>query len=138
MFLYIILCIIAGILSFIILAKRTEKADEVVYNNLDKVGIFTNVVLTIAYVVISPLYLFLGLISYPAHEGFLGVIGWIISFLNASTALFCGLGLGLSVAFRKKGKSKLSFAIQFLGVVAIAFTVISYCIFVGNLLQPLN
>ena len=138
MFLYIVLCVIVGILLFVLLAKRTEKADGVVYNTLDKVGRITNVALTIFYVVISPLYLFLGLISYPNHEGFLGVIGWIISILNASTALFCGLGLGLSVAFRKKGKSRLSFAIQFLGVVAIAFTVISYCVFVGNLLQTLN
>ena len=138
MFIYIILCIIAGILSFILLGSLTKKADGVVYNNLDNVGRITNIVLTIAYVFISPLYLFLGLISNPAHEGFLGVIGWIISFLNASTALFCGLGLGLSIAWRKKGKSKLSFAIQFLGLVAIAFTVISYCVFVGNLLQTLN
>ena len=138
MLIYIILCIIAGILSFILLGSLTKKADGVVYNNLDSVGRITNIVLTIAYVFISPLYLFLGLISNPAYEGFLGVIGWIISFLNASTALFCGLGLGLSVAWRKKGKSKLSFAIQFLGLVAIAFTVISYCVFVGNLLQTLN
>lgn len=138
MLIYIILCIIAGILSFILLGSLTKKADGVVYNNLDNVGRITNIVLTIAYVFISPLYIFLGLISCPAHEGFLGVIGWIISFLNASTALFCGLGLGLSVAWRKKGKSKLSFAIQFLGLVAIAFTVISYCVFVGNLLQTLN
>jgi hypothetical protein len=138
MFVYIILCIIAGILSFILLGTLTKKADGLVYNSLDKAGKITNIVLTLAYVFISPLYLFLGLISYPAHEGFLGVIGWIISFLNASTALFCGLGLGLSVAWRKKGKSKLSFAIQFLGLVAIAFTVISYCVFVGNLLQTLN
>lgn len=138
MFIYIIFCIIAGILSFILLGSLTKKADGVVYNNLDNVGRITNIVLTIAYVFISPLYLFLGLISNPDHEGFLGVIGWIISFLNASTALSCGLGLGLSVAWRKKGKSKLSFAIQFLGLVAIAFTVISYCVFVGNLLQTLN
>lgn len=138
MFIYIILCIIAGILSFILLGTLTKKADGLVYNSLDKAGGITNIVLTVAYVLISPLYLFLGLISYPAHEGFLGIIGWIISFLNSSTALFCGLGLGLSVAWRKKGKSKLSFAIQFLGLVAIAFTVISYCVFVGNLLQTLN
>lgn len=138
MFIYIILCIIAGILSFILLGMLTKKADGIVYNGLDKVGRLTNVLLTVAYVLISPLYLFLGLISYPAHEGFLGIIGWIISFLNSSTALLCGLGLGLSVRWRKKGKSKLSFAIQFLGVVAIAFTVISYCVFVGNLLQTLN
>ena len=101
MLIYIILCIIAGILSFILLGSLTKKADGVVYNNLDNVGRITNIVLTIAYVFISPLYLFLGLISNPAHEGFLGVIGWIISFLNASTALFCGLGLGLSLAWRK-------------------------------------
>ena len=138
MLLYIILCVILGILSFILLAKRTEKSIGVVYNSLDKTGKITNVALTVAYVALSPLYIFLGLISYPAHEGFLGVIGWIISILNASTALFCGLGLGLSVAFRKKGKSKLSFTIQFLGLIAIAFTVISYCVFVGNLLQTLN
>ena len=138
MYVYIILCIIAGILSFILLGSLTKKADGLVYNSLDKAGSITNIVLTIAYVLISPLYLFLGLISCPAHGGFLGVIGWIISFLNASTALLCGLGLGLSVAWRKKGKSKLSFAIQFLGLVAIAFTVISYCVFVGNLLQTLN
>ena len=138
MFLYIILCIIVGILLFILLGLLTKKADGVVYNCLDKVGRITNGALTIFYVFISPLYLFLGLISYPAHDGFLGVIGWIITFLNSSTALLCGLGLGLSVAWRKKGKSKLSFAIQFLGVVAIAFTVISYCVFVGNLLQTLN
>ena len=25
------------------------------------------------------------------NDGFLGIIGWIISFLNSSTTLFCGL-----------------------------------------------
>jgi hypothetical protein len=138
MYLYIVLCIIAGILLYVLLGVLTKKADGVIYNSLDKLGKITNAVLTAIYVVISPLYLFLGLISYPGYEGFLGVIGWIITMLNASTALFCGLGLGLSVAFRKKGKSKLSFAIQFLGAAAIAFTVISYCLFAGNLLQSLN
>jgi len=138
MYYYLILCIIAGILLFVLLGALTKKSDEVVYNNLDRAGVISNFALTVGYVLISPLYLFLGLISCPNYEGFLGVIGWIISFLNASAALFCGLGLGISVAFRKKGKSKLSFAIQFLGVVAILFTVISYCVFTGNLLQTLN
>ena len=138
MFIYIILCIIVGILSFILLATLTKKADGVVYNNLDNIGRITNLLLTGFYVVISPVYLFLGLISYPGHEGFLGVIGWIITILNCTPAFVCGLGLGLSVYFRKKGKSKLSFAIQFLGFVAIAFIVISYCLFYGNLLQTLN
>jgi hypothetical protein len=138
MFLYIILCIIIGLITFICLAKLTKKSKDVIYNNLDNNCVITNIILFAAYILLSPLYLFLGLISYPGYEGFLGVIGWIISILNASTALFCGLGLGLSVAFRKKGKSKLSFAIQFLGLAAIAFTVITYCLFAGNLLQSLN
>ena len=135
---YIILCVIAGISSFILLGTLTKKADGLTYNSLDKTCRITNIVLTIAFVFISPLYLGLGLFSYPNHEGFLGILGWIVTILNASTALFCGLGLGLSVAWRKKGKSKQSFIIQFLGVAAIAFTVISYCVFVGNLLQRLN
>lgn len=138
MYLYMILCIIAGIVSLILLGVLTKKAEGVIYSNLDNVGRITNFLLTIFYVMISPLYLGLGLFSYPNHEGFLGILGWIVTFLNASTALFCGLGIGLSISFRKKGKSKLSFIIQFLGVVAIIFTVVSYCVFAGNLLQTLN
>jgi hypothetical protein len=138
MFFYEIFCIVAGILAFILLGTLTKKADGVVYNSLDNLGRITTVILTVVYVIAAPLYLFFGLISAPAHEGFLFVIGLIISLLNASTALFCGLGLGLSVAWRKKGKSKKSFIIQFLGLIAIAFTVISYCVFSGNLLQTLN
>jgi uncharacterized protein YybS (DUF2232 family) len=52
--------------------------------------------------------------------------------------LFCGIGLGLSVAFRKQGKSKLSFAVQFAGVFGIGLTVLLYYIFTGNLLEYLN
>ena len=138
MYLYIILCIIAGILSFILLSVTTKKAEGLVYTNFDKLGMFMNVALTITYVLLSPVYLFLGLISAPNYEGFLGVIGWIVSFLNSSAVLLCGLGLGLSVSWRKKGKSKKSFIIQFLGLAAIVFTVVSYCVFNGNLLQTLN
>ena len=50
----------------------------------------------------------------------------------------CGLGLGFSVALRKKGKSKQSFAVQFAGVVGIGLSVLFYILFAGNLLQYLN
>jgi hypothetical protein len=56
----------------------------------------------------------------------------------ASAALFCGIGLGLSVAFRKGGKSKLSFAVQFAGIGGICLTLILFFLFYGNLLRPLN
>ena len=56
----------------------------------------------------------------------------------ASAALICGLGLGFSVALRKKGKSKLSFWVQFAGFVGIGLTVGLYCLLAGNLLRYLN
>ena len=84
------------------------------------------------------MYLFLGMISEPAYDGILGLLGWIVAIVTASAALFCGLGLGFSVALRKKGKSKLSFAVQFAGLAGIGLTVLLYVIFAGNLLRSLN
>lgn len=138
MFLYTLIEAIIGIVAYILLATCTKKADGVVYGKLDKAGRVTNVLLILVYACLSPLYLFLGMISSPHHDGFLGILGWIVSILVASAALFCGLGLGFSVALRKKGKSKQSFAIQFAGAVAIALSVGLYCLFAGNLLQSLN
>ena len=138
MYLYTIIEAIIAVIAGILLAICTKKADGVTYSKLDKAGRITNIILIPLYVCLSPLYLFLGMISSPAHDGFLGIIGWIVSVINASAALFCGLGLGLSVALRKKGKSKQSFAIQFLGFGGIALTVGFYCLFAGNLLRFLN
>ena len=82
--------------------------------------------------------LFLGMIANPQYDGFLGVLGWIVAIVMASAALFCGIGLGLSVAFRKRGKSKLSFAVQFAGLGGIGLTLLLFFVFYGNLLKPLN
>ena len=138
MLLYIVIEAIVGIIVGILLAVRTKKADGVEYNTLDKVGRITNIVLIGIYIFLSPVYLVVGILSYPKYEGFLGIIGWIVTIINASVALFCYLGLGGSVALRKKGKSKLSFAVQFAGLAAIVLTAAMYCLFAGNLLQSLN
>ena len=58
--------------------------------------------------------------------------------MMASAALFCGIGLGLSVAFSKKGKRKESFTVQFSGVGGIALSLILFFVFDGNLLRPPN
>ena len=84
------------------------------------------------------MYLFLGMIANPRYEGLMGILGWIVSVIMASAALFCGIGLGLSVAFRKKGRSKLSFAVQFAGVGGIGLTFLLFFLFYGNLLSPLD
>ena len=138
MFLYTAIEAIVGVVAGILIAVCTKKADGVIYSKLDKIGRVTNILLLLFYVGFSFFYLFLGTIANPQYDGFLGILGWIVSIVMASAALFCGIGLGLSVAFRKKGKSKLSFAVQFAGVGGIGLTVILFFLFYGNLLRPLN
>ena len=138
MFLYTTIEAIAAVVAGILIAVCTKKADGVVYGKLDKIGRVTNILLLLIYAGFSYVYLFLGMIAGPNYDGFLGILGWIVSIIMASAALFCGIGLGLSVAFRKKGKSKLSFAVQFAGVGGIALTFALFFLFYGNLLQSLN
>ena len=138
MFLYIAIEAIVGIVAGLCITIFTKRAEGVCYGKLDKAGRITNILLLIVYLCLCPLYLGLGIFSYPNHDGFLGILGWIVSVINASAALFCTLGLGLSIALRKRGKRKLSFAVQFAGVVGIGLTVGMYCLFAGNLLRSLN
>ena len=138
MFLYTTIEAIVAIVAGILIAVCTKKADGVVYGKLDKAGQVTNILLILVYLCVSPLYLFLGMIANPRYDGFLGVLGWIVAIVMASAALFCGVGLGLSVAFRKQGKSKLSFWVQFAGVGGICLTLLLFFAFYGNLLRPLN
>lgn len=138
MFLYTVIEAIVGVIAYILLAVCTKKAEGVVYGKLDKAGRITNILMIPIYVCLSPLYLFFGMISSPRHDGFLGILGWIVSIVIASAALFCGLGLGCSVALRKKGKSKQSFIVQFTGLLAIGLSVGLYCLLAGNLIKYLN
>lgn len=138
MYIYTVTEAVLAIIIGIFLAASTKKDLNVVYGKLDKAGRITNIILTVVYALLSPLYLFLGMISSPKHDGILGILGWIVSIIIASAALFCGLGLGFSVKFRKQGKSKLSFWVQFAGFVGIGLTVGLYCLLAGNLLSYLN
>ena len=124
MFLYTVVAAFIAVAAGILLAARTKKADGVIYGKLDRAGRITNILLIVVYACLSPLYLFLGMISYPAYDGFLEILGWIVSIVNASAALFCGLGLGMSV--------------QFMGVVGIGLSVGLYCLLAGNLIKYLN
>ena len=138
MYLYTVIEAVVGVVAGLVIALGTKKADGVVYGKLDKAGRITNILLIPVYACLLPLCLFLGMISNPRYDGFLGILGWIVAVIIASAALFCGLGLGFSVAFRKKGRSKLSFAVQFAGVGGIGLTLAFYFLFTGNLLKYLN
>lgn len=138
MYLYTVIEAVIAVVAGILIAVCTKRADCVTYGKLDKIGRVTNILLLLFYVGFSFFYLFLGMIANPRYDGFLGVLGWIVSIIMASAALFCGIGLGLSVAFRKSGRSKLSFAVQFAGMGGIGLTVILFFLFYGNLLRPIN
>ena len=130
---------VVGIILGILLAVRTKKAEGVTYGNLDRAGKTTNIILLVVYTLIAPLYLFIGALCEPVYgEGFLAVIGAILSIIASSAALFCALGLGASVALRKKGKSKLSFVVQFAGIVGIGLMFLIFLLCYGNLLDTLN
>ena len=138
MFLYISIGAAVAVIAGILLAVCTKKAEDVTYTKLDKAGRITNILLIPIYVCLAPLCMFLGMIARPSYDGFLGILGWIVAIIMGSTALFCGLGLGFSVALRKKGKSRQSFTVQFSGVLGIAINLILFFLFYGNLLRPLN
>ena len=138
MYLYTVVEAVIAVIAGLVIAVCTKKADVVIYSKLDKIGRVTNILLLLFYVGFSYFYLFLGVIANPRYDGFLGILGWIVSIIIASAALFCGLGLGFSVALRKKGRSKLSFAVQFSGLIGIGLTVGLYSLFAGNLLKFLN
>jgi hypothetical protein len=138
MFLYTSIEAAVAVIAGILIAVCTKKSKDVTYTKLDKAGRITKILLIPVYVCLAPLYMFLAMVAHPRYDGFLGILGWIVAIIMGSAALCCGLGLGFSVALRKKWKSKLSFAAQFAGVLGIAINLILFVIFYGNLLRPLN
>ena len=105
---------------------------------LDKAGIVTNILLIPVYVILTLFCIALSLFTAPGYEGILGIVGWIVCVIIASAPLFCGIGLGLSVSLRKKGKSKQSFLVQFAGIAGSALSILLFVLCYDNLLSSLN
>ena len=139
MYLYFALAAIAGLVAGIVIAARSKKEEGVVYGILDKVGIVTNILLIPAYVIIAIFCFFIVMLGYfPEGEGILGVLSWIVAIIGATGPVLCGLGLGASVALRKKGKSKKSFWVQFAGIVGLGITILFLVTFGEWLFSSLN
>ena len=140
MIMYLLAAFAAGVALVlgILIATCEKRADGLVYGKLDKVGLITNILFIPVYIAFSLFCIALSMFTAPGYEGLLGVLGWIVCVIIASAPLSCGLGLGFSVSLRKKGRSKLSFAVQFAGVAGSALSVILFVMFYGNLLDSLN
>ena len=74
MFVYVVLEALVGIVVGIVLAAHTKKVEGVTYGKLDKAGRTTNILLTILYGCLSPVYLFFCMISSPRYEGLLDIL----------------------------------------------------------------
>ena len=138
MYLYTAITAVIGLIAGILLAACTKKAESVVYGKLDKAGRITNIVLIPVYIVLSLVYIAISIFTSPAHDGFLGVLSWLVCAIIAVAPASCGLGLGLSASMRKKGNSKLSFIVQFAGFAGCALSIILFVTLYGNLLDTLN
>ena len=139
MYSYFILAAIAGLVAGIVIAARSKKAEDVVYGKLDNVGKITNILLIPVYAIASIFCLFIVMLGYiPDGEGIMGIVAWLLAIIGATGPALCGLGLGASVALRKKGKSKQSFWAQFAGLAGLAVTILFFLLFCGNLFGSLN
>ena len=81
--LYAVIEAIFGIVAGFCIAVFTKKAEGVTYGKLDKAGRITNILLLLVYICLCPLCVFFGMLSRPAHDGFLGILGWIVSAIGA-------------------------------------------------------
>ena len=138
MYLYTAIATILGLIAGIVLAACTKKAEGVTYGKLDKAGRITNIVLIPVYIVLSLVYIGVSMFASPAHDGFLGILSWLVCAIIAVAPASCGLGLGFSAFLRKKGRSKPSFIVQFAGIAGCMLGVVLFFVFYGNLLASLN
>ena len=138
MFLYVVSLAILGVVGGVLLSVLVKRNKSVEYKTIDKVGVITNFVLAAVYTLIAPFYMFIGMISTPHYDGFLGFIGLVVCLISGSAALAAGVSIGGSVALRRRGNRVLSFIVQFAGILSIALTFVFYVIFAGNLISPLN
>ena len=139
MYLYFALMTIVGLVAGIIIAARSKKTEGVVYGLLDKIGIATNIILIPIYGIITAFFFFLAMLGMnPESGGFISIISWIMSIICNSSPALCGLGLGASVAWRKKGKSVRSFWAQFAGIAGFAVVMLIFIFFGDFVFDSLN
>lgn len=114
-----------GIIAGVLIAWFSKGNPAAEPSSLDRICKAINIFLVPVYALASLIPMFLGAITYatPDAGGLQEAMAMIISLVIAGAPIYCGITLGLSVSFRKKGKSKAAFIIQFAGFVFIILTI---------------
>ncbi len=111
-------CIVIAVVVGVVIPQKAT------YNKLDKAGFVWNIILTFFYMPMSLLGMFLLLWIDPSwipesYEELINI--WIV--MSAALSFVSVCAIFLSVVFRKNGKRKLSFIIQF--VPAMIFVILA-------------
>ena len=117
-----IICSFIALIVCIFLPKRVQ------YNKLDKIGLVLNIILSVIYVPISLFGVFSVMMADAMHM-YSETVKIILSFmiyLGISLPIISIVSIALSVFFRKKGKSVLSFFLQFIPLFVFAIIVIVF------------
>ena len=117
-----IICSFIALIVCVFLPKRVQ------YNKLDKIGLALNIILSVIYVPISLFGVFSVMMADAMHM-YSETVKIILSFmiyLGISLPIISIVSIALSVFFRKKGKSVLSFFLQFIPLFVFAIIVIVF------------
>lgn len=116
---YSFLAVPMGIIIGVFMVILTKRNPKLQLTNLDRIGIVTNVILIPVYLFLSAFTAVLALATIPEPEGLTlpYVVGELLLFIIACTPIASGFCLGLSVRFRRLGRSSKSFFIQFVGLI---------------------
>ena len=117
-----IICSFIALIVCVFLPKRMQ------YNKLDKIGLVFNIILSVIYVPISLFGVFSVMMADAMHM-YSETVKIILSFmiyLGISLPIISIVSIALSVFFRKKGKSVLSFFLQFIPLFVFAIIVIVF------------
>ena len=117
-----IICSFIALIVCVFLPKRMQ------YNKLDKIGLVLNIILSVIYVPISLFGVFSVMMADAMHM-YSETVKIILSFmiyLGISLPIISIVSIALSVFFRKKGKSVLSFFLQFIPLFVFAIIVIVF------------
>lgn len=127
---YILSAVPITLIISVIVICITKRKEDKPYNDLDKYCILLNIVLSLVYIPLSLVAIVLAGFMWdsPPENWIDRIILIIVSYTFLLSPLTSIVSITLSVVLRKRGKSKLSFYIQFAPIAIPILTVLLFII----------